>query len=309
MLNDTLPTTLLQATEYFSDEQVCFEYVKSLRWPDGVVKCVHCDSTHVKLLTGKHVWKCYACKKRFSVRLGTIFTDSALPLKKWLIGFWLVMNAKNGISSYEIHRSLGVTQKTAWFMAHRIREVMRTGSVEKLSGAVESDSTYIGGLDRNRHKNKRKDAPGGGGKAIVFGVVERGGKVRSKVADSTGVQDSENDVLTHVSIGSRLFTDEAPGYRNMGIVYEHATVNHSKGQYVVGGAHTNTIEGYWNLFKRCYKGTYIHMAPFHIDRYLDEQGLRYNLRKGDDGSRFQTVTSQVVGRHLPYKELTGKAAA
>lgn len=236
--------------------------------------------------------------------------NSPLPITKWIPAVWMVVNCKNGISSYEVARALYITQKSAWHVCHRIREAIANEFDEKLSGTVESDSTYVGGIDKNRHKDKKKDAPGGGGKAIVFGAVERGGKVRAQVVDGTGVQSTENDVLTHVAIGSTLYTDEAPGYRNMAIVYEHETVNHSEKEYaryekdgtVIS---TNTIENYWSLFKRGLKGTYIHVEPFHLDRYLDEQGFRYDNRKDNDSGRFIKAASMLFGKRLTYAELTG----
>jgi len=302
------PKTLIEAVNLFSDNSKAVEYLAAKRWPNGVT-CPVCASHECTALATRQLWQCKGCRKQFSVKKGTIYEDSALPLGKWLTASWMIMNCRNGISSCEIARSIGVSQKTAWFMAHRIREGMKNGSVEKLSGTVESDATYIGGIDGNRHASKKKDAPGQGEKAIVFGAVERGGKVRSKVVDGTGKQSTENDVLTNVAIGSILYTDEATGYRNMGYVYDHSTVNHSQKEYVRGEAHTNTIENYWSLVKRMIKGTYIHVEPYHLDRYLDEQGLRYDLRKSDEQTRFAEVVTGGIGKRLTYNELTGKVLA
>lgn len=302
-----LPTTLLQAIQYFSDDRKCFEFVKNLHWPDGNVTCSHCGSQHVKELSTRPLFKCYDCKKQTSVRVGTIFEDSPLPLQKWLTAMWLVMNCKNGVSSHEISRSIGVTQKTAWFLLMRIREAMRSGSFVKLAGVVEADETYLGMKVKNMHVRKRMKSQQGakGNKTIVMGMVERGGRVVAKVLDDTKGNRLQAEVLNTVEHGATLYTDDLNAYKGLGKVYTHESVNHNW-EYVRGNAHTNTIEGYWSLFKRTLRGTYIHMAPFHLDRYLDEQGMRYDLRKGTDGSRFQTVASQVIGRRLTWNELTGK---
>jgi transposase-like protein len=302
------PKTLLEAVRYYSDKNRCVNLLASIRWENGVT-CPVCASKEITAFKTRQIWKCRTCKKQFSVKVGTIFEKSQVSLEKWFVCAWLLTNAKNGISSCEVARSLGVTQKTAWFMLHRIREAHANRSFEKLSGVVESDSTFVGGLDKNRHANKKKDVQGGGGKAIVFGVVERGGEVRSQVVEGTNKQNTENDVLSNVAIGSTLYTDEAPGYHSLGIVYEHETVNHRDGEYVRYEKDgtvitTNTIENYWSLVKRCIKGTYIHVEPFHLNRYLDEQGFRYDTRKTNDSTRFLLTLGNVTGRRLTYATLT-----
>ncbi len=303
------PKTLIEAVNLFSDNSKAVEYLAAKRWPNGVT-CPVCASHDVTALTTRQLWQCKGCRKQFSVKKGTIYEDSALPLGKWLTASWMIMNCRNGISSYEIARSIGVTQRTAWFMAHRIREGMKNGSILKLSGAVETDSTYIGGAEKNRHGNKRgQHLQGGSGKAIVYGAVERGGNVQSKVIDGLARQDVENYVLSTVAVGSELITDEHHGYFNMKHAYDHKAVNHGKGEYVNGTVHTNTIENYWSLVKRMIKGTYIHVESFHLDRYLDEQGLRYNSRKEDEQSRFSNVVTGGIGKRLTWKELTGQVVA
>jgi transposase-like protein len=304
-----LPKTLIEAVQYFSSNDNCVAFVKEHFWPNGEVCCLRCGSLGVTPVKGRPQFRCKVCKYDFSVKVGTIFEKSPLPLSKWLPALWLMAATKNGISSHELSRSLGVTQKTAWFMSHRIREVMRTGSFKKLSGIVESDSTFIGGLEINRHKGKKKDVQGGGGKTIVFGAVERGGRVRARVSEGTSIQDTQNDVLMSVAIGSRLLTDEAHGYRNMGILYDHATVNHGAKEYVRDGVHTNTIENFWSVFKRGIKGTHIHISPFHLDRYIDDQAFRYNNRKTNDYGRFDLSVKQAQGKRLTWNQLTGKTAA
>jgi transposase-like protein len=300
------PKTLLEAVRYYSNETVCVEFLTNLKWEGGVKRCPKCDSTEVYGLRTRPVFKCRACKKQFSIKVGTIMQDSALPITKWVPAIWMVVNCKNGISSCEMARALGVTQKSAWHMNHRIRQAVANRSMDKLSGTTEVDQAYIGGLEKNRHANKKKDSFGGSGKTIVFGAVERDGNVKAKVIDSMGAPTIQKEVLNAVEQGSILYTDEATFYPKLKKHFEHEAVNHSKEEYVRGKVHTNTIENYWSLVKRMLKGTYIHVEPFHLDRYLMEQSFRYNLRKGDDSARFNQVASQIFGTTLTYAELTGK---
>lgn len=302
------PKTLIQAVQYFSDNRTCVEFVKNLRWSDGVVTCPRCESNHVKELSTRQIWKCYGCKKQFSVKVGTIFEQSPIGLDKWLTAMWLISNARNGVSSCEIARSIGVTQKTAWFLMHRIREAMANGTFLKLQGVVESDETYIGGSDKNKHvweriqniKNRANRTP----KTAVMGMVERGGRVIAKVIDHADTNTLIGNVVANVDATATVYTDDLAAYNKLGKLYKkHESVNH-KWEYVRGAAHTNTIEGYWSLFKRTLKGTYIHVEPFHLERYLTEQGFRYNLRKGDDFGRFETSVSQIFGARLTWRELT-----
>lgn len=230
--------------------------------------------------------------------------DSALGLDKWLCAMWLIANAKNGISSYELHRALGITQKSAWFVLHRIRLAMQSGSLEKLSGVVEADETYIGGKARNMHEGKRK-AKGRGavGKAIVMGLLERGGRVVTKVVKNTKKQTIHKEVKEKIKKGSHLFTDAFLSYTGLSAEYVHKFVDHAK-QYVDGTIHTNGLENYWSLLKRCIKGTYIAIEPFHLFRYLDEQAFRFNERNCNDAERFMLVAAGVGGKRLTYKKLT-----
>jgi transposase-like protein len=306
------PTTLLEAVRYFSDLDVCTEYIAKLRWPDGPV-CPRCDGTEYSYLTTRRLWKCKSCKKQYSVKVGTIFEDSPLGLDKWLPAVWLIANSKNGISSHEVGRALGITQKSAWFMLHRIRLAMQSRTFNMLDGEVEVDETYIGGKARNMHKIERERRFGtatGGlhpaiGKAAVIGMVERGGKVRAKVVEDTKLTTLESYVRDSIEPGATVYTDDLPSYRRLGREFNHLTVNHAV-QYVDGQVHTNVIENFWSLLKRGLHGTYISVRPFHLFRYLDERAFTFNQRELTDLGRFTVVLASVSGRRLTYARLTGK---
>jgi transposase-like protein len=306
------PQTLQQAIVYFSDKDVVHQYLVDLRWPDGVV-CPHCNSKEHSYTTTRKVWRCKACKKQFSVKVGTIFSDSPIGLDKWLSAVWMIANAKNGISSLEIHRALGVTQKTAWFMLHRIRTAMQSGSFEKLNGDIEADETYIGGKAENMHDWKRlcSGVTGRGtvGKAIVFGVLQRNTKeqasqVKIKMVKNTKKPTLQNAVRERVEAGANLYTDALPSYNGMG-EYVHQAVDHIT-EYVRGNVHTNGIENYWSLFKRTLRGTYVSCDVAHLSKYLDEQTYRFNNRRENDSTRFNDVLSMVAGKRLTYAQLIEK---
>ncbi len=308
------PRTLLDAVRYFKDPDVCLQFMSALRWPDGVVKCPICNSDKVHFLANQRRWKCSGKHERrqFSIKVGTIFEDSPIGLEKWLPATWLLTNCKNGISSYELAKDLGVTQKTAWFMLQRIRLAMQKGTFwTKLEGEIEADESYIGGLARFMHKDKKAKitGTGGSGKAIVMGLLDRNTKeVRVMHIPNTKRETLHGKVREHVAPGSDVFTDEWVSYQGLDRDYVHNVINHAE-TYVKGNIHTNGIENFWSLLKRGLKGTYVSVEPFHLFRYLDEQAFRYNNRKTDDGSRFTRTLSQVAGRRLTYKELTGKVIA
>jgi len=311
-MTNNFPQTLVEAIRYFSDKKVAFDFMVKLRWPDGV-QCPRCQCKNVRFIGTRQVWECTECKekKQFSVRVGTVFEDSALPLDKWLAVIWMIANAKNGISSYEVHRSIGVTQKTGWFMLQRIRLAMQTGSFEKMSGEVEADETFIGGIARKMNaKQKRKRGRGTGhiGKAIVMGLLERNGKVRLKHIENVRTYCMEKEVRDNVQPGSQLFTDQNSGYRALGADFVHQVINHAE-CYARGNVHTNGMENFWSLLKRTIKSTYISVEPFHLFRYLDEQAFRFNLRKGDDASRFMKAVKGIIGKRLTYAKLTGETSA
>jgi len=310
------PRTLQQAIVYFSDAKRCHDFLTAARWPDGEVKCPYCGSTAVKFMPKYLRWYCGGDhdRKQFSIKVGSIFEDSPLSLSKWLPAVWLIVNCKNGISSYEVHRALKVTQKTAWFMLQRIRLAMQTGTFEKMGGGgpVEADETFIGGLARNMHKDKRAKkitGTGGAGKALVVGLLDRKtGKVRVAHVPNRKRKTLQDHVRAHVVPGADLFTDELASYTGLDRDFVHQFVNHAE-TYVRGNVHTNGMENFWSLLKRGLKGTYVSVEPFHLFRYLDEQAFRFNERKdanGDQG-RFATAAAQLWGKRLTYKGLTGHA--
>jgi transposase-like protein len=282
-----------------------------LRWPDGKVRCPYCNSEKVTYLPSGRVWRCVNKhdRRKFSIKVGTIFEDSPIGLDKWLPAMWLVTNCKNGISSYEMARGLGVTQKTAWFMDHRIRLAMQERNYEPFSGnEIEADETFIGGLARNMHKSKKAKitGTGGAGKAIVMGLLDRhSAKVRLTHVPNTQRETLQPLVRRYVRGGSYVFTDAFMGYHGLDQDYVHNVIDHAE-RYVDGNVHTNKIENFWSLLKRGLKGTYVSVEPFHLFRYLDEQAYRFNERKATDGERFIGVASSVLGRRLTYAELTGK---
>lgn len=310
MLNDKeLPKTLQQAIKFFSDDLTCINLIASRRWTDGQAVCPKCGDTNNTFLPSRKVWQCKnkECRKQFSVKVGTIFEDSPVGLDKWLTAVWLITSAKNGVSSYEIHRAIGVTQKTAWFMMHRIRLAMQNGTFEKLSGEVEVDETYIGGAAKNMHKAKREkviQGRGSVGKTAVIGLLERKGRVLAKVIEKTDRETLHAEVKERVEKGANLFTDEWRSYRGLDSDYVHEVINHGI-EYVKGNIHTNGIENFWALLKRTIKCTYVSVEPFHLGRYLDEQMFRFNERQGKDQDRFLGVLQAVSGKRLTYDELRG----
>ncbi|HEY1986582.1 MAG TPA: IS1595 family transposase [Terracidiphilus sp.] len=307
------PETLQNAIIYFSDAARCFEYALNLRWPNGVVSCPRCGSEEHSFIKTRRIWFCKGCKKQFTLKVGTIFEDSPLGLDKWMCAFWMVCNCKNGVSSCEIARSLGVTQKSAWFMLHRIRKAMHDDFAGgKLGGEVEADETFIGGKARNMHVTKRErriTGTGGKDKVAVMGLLERGGKVRTTVVPNRKRHALQAEVKKHVEAGSALYTDALLSYRGLASDYAHQVIDHAV-EYVNGRIHTNGLENFWSLLKRGISGTYVSVEPFHLFRYLDEQSFRYNNRKGkDDQARFELAMRNVFGKRLTYAELTGTGSA
>ncbi|HEV2380147.1 MAG TPA: IS1595 family transposase, partial [Terriglobia bacterium] len=301
--------TLQEAIVYFNDSENCRQYVMERRWPDGVT-CPRCESKNVTWQSKYNRWQCVSHHplRTFTTKTGTIFEDSPLPLSKWLAAMWQVVNCKNGISSYEVHRALGVTQKTAWFMDHRIRFALRVGTIEKAKGEVEVDETFIGGKARFMHVAQRKRRITGTGskdKTAVMGILERGGKVRATVVEDRRKHTLQGEVKRHVEAGSALYSDALLSYEGLAGDYAHQVIDHAVA-YVDGRVHTNGLENFWSLLKRGVRGTYVSVEPFHLARYLDEQAFRFNARKITDGERFDLAVRQIVGKRLTYDELTGK---
>jgi transposase-like protein len=312
------PKTLQQAVIHFSKTENCNAFMIAMRWPGGQVRCPTCGAEKVSYLEEAKLFKCYEKhpRQKFSLKVGTIFEDSPLGLDKWLVAIWLIANAKNGISSYEIHRALGITQKSAWHVLHRIRLAMQNGSIYKLSGHVEVDETYIGGKARNMHRTvlaKRVEqfaTPYTGrnqniGKVAVMGLLVRNGEVRTMVVSNTKRKSLHGEVSKHVEAGSTVYSDALRSYNRLSEDYMHKVINHAE-RYVDGIVHTNGIENFWSLLKRTLGGTYVRVEPFHLFRYLDEQAFRFNRRKGTDADRFAAAVSLISGKRLEYKQLIGK---
>lgn len=306
------PPSLRDAIIYFAEPFNCLTYMVAKRWPNGVT-CPICGSVHVGFLVNQQRWQCSSRhnKRQFSIKTGTIFEDSPLGLDKWLPCVWLITNCKNGVSSWEISRALDVTQKTAWFMLHRVRLAMQDDtSGGKFGGEVEIDETFVGGKARNMHKNAKAQkitGTGGKDKTAVMGILKRGGTVHTEVIDNRKKNLLQTIVREHVEPGAEIFTDALKSYEGLDVDYKHQFVDHAI-EYVVGRVHTNGMENFWSLLKRSLKGTYVSVEPFHLFRYVDEQAFRYNNRKPmDDGHRFSYAMRKIVGKRLTYKELTGKA--
>ncbi len=306
------PQTLQEAILYFADPKNCREYMVARRWPNGV-ECPRCGSKRV-VFSGKfNRWQCgsHHERRQFTLKTGTIFEDSPLGLDKWLAAMWMAINCKNGISSYEVAKDLGITQKSAWFMVHRLREVMQ-GSVTstKLSGEVEADETFVGGKVTNMHRKSKRAIraknDGNWGKTVVLGLLERDGRARAAVAPTRKHYEIHKNVLANVEPGSTLLSDEYDAYQSLPAAFTHEMVNKLEG-YVRGRIHVNGMENFWSLLKRTLKGTYVSVDPAHLQAYVDEQVFRFNTRKDmNDADRFEAVLSQIVGKRLTWDTLTGK---
>jgi transposase-like protein len=313
-MNKTIaaPTTLSAAIKYFANPDVSLAFLAGLRWPEGPV-CPRCESKESSFLSTRRIWKCKGCGRQFSVKLGTIFEDSPIGLDKWLPALWLLVNAKNGISSYELHRALGVTQKTAWFMLHRIRLAMQAKSFTKrFEGDVEVDETFIGGRARFMHKDKKSrviKSTGPSGKAAVIGLLERHGpgkasRVRAGVIGTVRRRVLHGAIHATVAPGATIYTDDLDSYKKLDSRFVHKVIDHAE-CYAKGAIHTNGLENFWSLLKRGIKGTYIAVEPFHLFRYLDEQVFRFNNRKTKDVCRFIDALASIVGKRLTYEQLIG----
>jgi transposase-like protein len=307
------PRTLLEAVKYFSDKDIALQFVAAIKWPNGVA-CPSCGSKKVGFLSTRRLWKCRDCAKQFSAKVGTIFEDSPIGLEKWMPAMWMIVNCKNGISSYELARALGVTQKTAWFMLHRIRAAMQSKSFRKLQGNIEVDESYIGGKSRNMHVGKRKrigmkEGRAMAGKVAVMGLLERHGSddslIRLEVVDRLHKRNLHRNIRKHVEMGSTLHTDAFKSYEGLTEEYVHNVIDHAEA-YVDGQVHTNGMENFWSLLKRMLRGTYVSVEPFHLFRYLDEQAYRFNNRKDSDLGRFVNAVKGILDKRVTYVQLTGQ---
>ena len=328
---NTEPKSLQEAVLYFSDANNCIDYLALRRWPDGRVLCPTCGSDKVRFNADRRVWQCssHHLKRQFSIKVGTVMEDSAIPLDKWLMAMWLVTNCKNGISSYEIAKDVKVTQKSAWFMLHRIRLAMQDDAGSKLGGndnEVEADETFVGGSTRNMHKDRklriyqeRSNTPNwkavskNPNKTAVQGILDRDARqIRAKVLPNVKRETLQNEILNNVEFGSKLYTDNSVAYNELASTYAHDVVNHAQ-EYVKGRVHTNGLENFWSLLKRTLHGTYHAVEPFHLGRYVDEQVFRFNNRATKDNpltdsDRFDMIVRKIVGKRLTFAALTGKTA-
>ncbi len=299
--------TLPEMLAAFPTEQSAIDHLTAIRWANGKFcpQCGNADGSKIGTLKGTNFHKCYACRKRFSIKVGTIFQDTKLPLRTWYAAIWMITNHPKGIASTTLASDLGITQKSAWFVLHRLRHAARTDSFNApLSGEVAVDETAIGGLEKNKHASKKKHAGRGSvGKTIVMGLVAKNGEVRAGVIEGVDGRTLHGVIRAHVMPGSTVVTDQHRGYRGLSAAYVHRTVNHGAGEYVDReGFSTNSVESLWALFKRQYHGTHHWMSPKHLDRYVTEVCYRLNRRDLSRGERVNSLLAQIEGP-MPYKVL------
>lgn len=299
-------SNLLNLLSYFKDETVCLSYLETIRW-EGKLACPYKDCEGDKVYRCKdHKYKCDKCKRIYSVKVGTIFEGSKLPLQKWYAAIYLITAHKKGISSLQLSRDLSIIQKSAWFVLHRVRYSLGLNSgSNKLTGIIEADETFIGGKEENKHKNKRTEGTQGRSvktKSAVAGVMKRGGELRVKKVKNTNGYHLKPFVVKNVEFGSQIMTDEHLGYNGLAQLFKHSRVNHRTEQYVIDNCHTNSMEGFWSLLKRGVSGIYHSISQKHLQQYLDEFVFRYNTRKATETNRFDMMLNNINAR-LTYNTL------
>jgi len=295
--------SLFDLLKVIPDEQSAVDHFTAIRWRNGAF-CPLCGSTRVNHFSDKRTHKCGDCRKRFSIKVGTVFENTKIPMQKWLMAIWMLTSHKKGIASTTLARDIDVTQKTAWFMLHRLRHAAVTDSFNApLIGEVEVDETYVGGKAHNRHKGDPKNGPGTFGKTAVIGAISRGGEIVATVIERTDTETLDGFVHAVVAPSATVSTDEHSGYRHLGRTFKHGVVRHGAGEYVNGNHHTNSIEGYWSLLKRQIVGIHHWVSPKHLDRYVDEMTWRFNRRNQEDGDRLNSLIAFTSERRLTYKEL------
>lgn len=306
MITDYRFSNILDLLKVFSSEEVCREHLKAIRWKDGKY-CPHCGCCEIYEFSDKIYYKCKDCRKKFSVKVGSIFEDSKIPLQKWFMAIYILTSHKKGVSSIQLSKDIGVTQKTAWFILHRLRHATKTDSFNRpLKNTVETDETYVGGKEKNKHACKKQGGTQGRNtktKTAVLGMVERKGIVKAQKIENATKKQIQSVVADNVVIGTKLMTDDFRAYSGLSYLYKHSTINHSKGEYVKGDVHTNTVEGFFSLLKRGIIGIYHYVSEKHIDRYLNEFTFRYNTRGRTEEIRFNDLLEGCNGR-LTYQKLT-----
>lgn len=295
--------SLFELLRAIPDEQAAIDHFTAIRWRNGAF-CPLCGSTRVYHFSDKRTHKCGDCRKRFSIKVGTIFQDTKIPLQKWFMAVWMLTSHKKGIASTTLARDIDVTQKTAWFMLHRLRHAALTESFNApLQGEVEVDETYVGGKAANRHRGDPKNRPGLAGKIPVIGALERGGRAVAAVIPNTTTATLDGFVRSCVAPGSFVATDEHSGYRFLNGTYKHAFVRHTAGEYVEGDCHTNGIEGFWAILKRQIIGIHHYVSPKHLNRYVNEVTWRFNRRENEEAPRVNALLAAADCEPLRYREL------